>query len=182
MSTVLTTRMATGVLAMLLAVSVLAVDQQRPPQAQPPQAQPRVDQKDPRGGPPQGVPQRSKWWQDDKIKADLRLSAEQSTRIEEIFTASIAKMKDKDDELRRREEQLSNLISGNDVTEAQLLKEADQVEALRSSLSKDRTLMLFRMRRVLSAEQRSKLVGIQKAQQERDRRGGRGPERGQGSR
>ena len=39
--------------------------------------------------------------------------------------------------------------------------------------------MLFRMRRVLSAEQRSKLVEIQKAQ-ERERRGGRGPERGTG--
>jgi Spy/CpxP family protein refolding chaperone len=84
------------------------------------------------------------------------------------------------DELTRREEQLSNLISGNDVTEAQLLREADQVEILRSSLSKDRTLMLFRMRRVLSAEQRSKLVEIQKAQ-ERDRRGGRPPEHGQPS-
>lgn len=181
MSRVLTTRVVTGVIAVLLAASVLAGDQQRPPQGQPPQAQSRGDQKDTRGGPPQGVPRGSKWWQDEKIKAELRLSAEQSTRIEEIFTPSFAKMTDKYAELGRREEQLSNLISGNDVTEAQLLKEADQVEALRSSLSKERTLMLFRMRRVLSAEQRSKLVEIQKAQ-ERERRGGRGPERGQASR
>jgi Spy/CpxP family protein refolding chaperone len=178
---VLTTRAATGVMAILLAASVLAGDQQRPPQGQPPQGQPRGGQKDARGVSPQGVPRGLKWWQDEKMKAELRLSAEQSTRIEEIFTASFAKMKDKVDELNRREEQLSNLISGNDVTEAQLLREADQVEALRSSLSKDRTLMLFRMRRVLSAEQRSKLVEIQKAQ-ERERRGGRGPERGQASR
>jgi Spy/CpxP family protein refolding chaperone len=170
-------------LAILLAASVLAGDQQRPPQGQPPQAQSRGDQKDTRGGPPQGVPRGSKWWQDEKIKAELRLTPEQSARIEEVFTAWFAKpgLKDKVDELNRREEQLSNLISGNDVTEAQLLKEADQVEALRSYLSKDRTLMLFRMRRVLSAEQRSKLVEIQKAQ-ERERRGGRGPERGQASR
>jgi Spy/CpxP family protein refolding chaperone len=175
-SRVLTTRVVTGVIAILLAASVLAGDQQRPPQGPP-----RSDQKDIRGGPPQGVPRGLKWWQDEKIKAELRLSAEQSARIEEIFTPSFAKMSDKYVELGRREEQLSNLISGNDVTEAQLLKEADQVEALRSSLSKDRTLMLFRMRRVLSAEQRSKLVEIQKAQ-ERERRGGRGPERGAASR
>jgi Spy/CpxP family protein refolding chaperone len=173
---VLTTRVVTGVMAILLAASVLAGDQQRPPQGPP-----RGDQKDARGGSPQGAQRGLKWWQDEKMKAELRLSAEQSTRIEEIFTASFAKMREKVDELNRREEQLSNLISGNDVTEAQLLKEADQVEALRSSLSKDRTLMLFRMRRVLSAEQRSKLVEIQKAQ-ERDRRGGRGPDRGQASR
>lgn len=172
----LTTRIITGVLAVLLAATALAVDQQRSPQSQP-----RADQRDGRGGPPPGGPRGFKWWQDEKTVADLRLAPEQSARIEEIFTASFAKMKDKVDELNRREEQLSNLISGNDVTEAQLLKEADQVEALRSSLSKDRTLMLFRMRRVLSAEQRSKLVEIQKAQ-ERERRGGRGPERGEASR
>jgi len=176
-SRVLTTRVVTGVIAVLLAASVLAGDQQRPPQGPP-----RSDQKDTRGGSPQGVPRGlNKWWQDERIKAELRLSAEQSTRIEEIFTPSFAKMTDKYAELGRREEQLSNLINGNDVTEAQLLKEADQVEALRSSMSKERTLMLFRMRRVLSAEQRSKLVEIQKAQ-ERERRGGRGTERGEASR
>jgi Spy/CpxP family protein refolding chaperone len=177
---VLTTRVTTVIVAMLLAAAVLTADQQRIG-PRPPQAPPRGDQKDPRGGPPQGGSQRFKWWQDEKVKADLRLAPEQSARIEEIFTASFAKMKDVVDELNRREEQLSNLISGNDVTEAQLLKQADQVEALRSSLSKDRTLMLFRMRRVLSAEQRSKLVEIQKAQ-ERERRGGRAPEHDQASR
>jgi Spy/CpxP family protein refolding chaperone len=163
-------------MAILLAASVLAGDQQRPPQGPS-----RGDQKDARGSSPQGAPRGLKWWQDERMKAELRLSAEQSARIEEIFTASFAKMREKVDELNRREEQLSNLISGNDVTEAQLLKEADQVEALRSLLSKDRTLMLFRMRRVLSAEQRIKLVEIQKAQ-ERERRGARGPDRGQASR
>jgi Spy/CpxP family protein refolding chaperone len=167
-------------MVVLLAAAVLAGDQQRPPQGSP-QGPPRGDQKDTRGGPPQGVSRGFKWWQDEKMKAELRLAPEQSARIEEIFTASYAKMKDVVDELNRREEQLSNLISGNDVTEAQLLRQADQVETLRSSLSKDRTLMLFRMRRVLSAEQRSKLVEIQKAQ-ERARWGGRGPERGEASR
>ena len=178
MSRVMTTRVVTGVMAILLAASVLAGDQQRPPQSPP-----RSDQKDTRGGPPQGVPRGSKWWQDEKIKSELRLAPEQSARIDEIFTAwfANARLKDQVDELNRREEQLSNLISGNDVTEAQLLREADQVEALRSALSKDRTLMLFRMRQVLSAEQRSKLFEIQKAQ-ERERRGGRGPERGEASR
>ena len=77
--------------------------------------------KDARGGTPQGGPRGFKWWQDEKVKADLRLSTEQSARIDEIFTASFTKMKDKVDDLNRREEQLSNLISGNDVTEAQLL-------------------------------------------------------------
>lgn len=172
----LNTRATTVFMALLLAATVLAVDQQAGGQ-RPAQGQPNVGQKDPRGGPPQGGPQRFKWWQDERIKAELRLASEQSTRIEEIFQASSASMKTVVDDLNRLEEQLSNLISGNDVTEAQLLKQADQVEALRGSLSKARTLMLFRMRRVLSAEQRSKLAEIQKAQ-ERERRGGRGADHG----
>jgi Spy/CpxP family protein refolding chaperone len=174
-------RVVAGAVATLVLASVVAAGQQRGSQ-RPVQNQPRDEQRgDTRGGPPQGPPQRSKWWQDEKVKAELRLAPEQSARIEEIFDASFAKMKDVYDDLNRREEQLSNLISGNDVTEAQLLKQADQVEAIRSTLSKSRTLMLFRMRRVLSADQRSKLVDIQKAQ-ERERRGGRPPEHSQTTR
>ena len=180
MSRVLTTRIVTAVAVVLLAAGALGGSQQRPPQGPPPGAT-RGDQKDPRGGSQPNMPRGYKWWQDEKMKAELRLTPDQSARIDEIFTASFAKMKDKVDELNRREEQLSNLISGNDVTEAQLLREADQVETLRSALSKDRTLLLYRMRRVLSPEQRSKLVEVQKAQ-ERERRGGRGPERGQSGR
>jgi len=180
---VFNTRVTSGLLAMLLLTAVAAAGQQRSMQQQHPvQNQPPADQRgDSRGAPPQGGPQRFKWWQDDRIKADLRLAPDQSSRIEEIWQANFAKMKDVADELGRREDQLSNLISGNDVTEAQLLKQADQVEALRGTLSKARTLMLFRMRRVLSAEQRNKLAEIQKAQ-ERERRGGRPPEHGQADR
>ncbi len=164
-------RVVTAVLVGLLLTSFAAADPPHRTGAQPPsQPQPQVRDGQ-RGGPPGGA-QRSKWWQDEKIKADLRLAPEQTARIEEIFETAFAKMKDIFDDLGRREEQLSNLISGNDVTEAQVLKQADQVEAVRSSMSKARTLMLFRMRRVLSAEQRTKLAEIQKAHDKE-----RGPER-----
>ncbi len=170
-------QLTTAVLAGILTTGLAAAEAQRDGQ-RPAQSQPRDDQHaDARGGTPQ-VPQRAKWWQDDKVRAELRLTSEQSARIEEIFQSFFVKMKGTAEDLTRREEQLSKLISGNDVTEAQLLKEADQVEDLRGTLVKARTLMLFRMRRVLSADQRSKLVEIQKAQ-EQERRAGRPPERGQ---
>jgi Spy/CpxP family protein refolding chaperone len=168
-------RIVTGTLVVLLvATCAVAGQQRRVPHLV--QDQPRDDQRVEarRGG--SESPQRSKWWLDEKIKADLRLAPEQSARIDEIFESIFPKLKDKVEDLNRREAQLSALISGNDVTESELLRQADQVEALRSSLSKARTLMLFRMRRVLSADQRTKLVEIQKAQ-ERERRPGRPPER-----
>ena len=176
MSTVIIRQVSAAVLAGLLAVTGAAVSAQQHSPQRPAQSQARDDQRpDGRRGTP-GVSQRAKWWQDDKVKADLRLSTDQSARIEDVFQTFFAKMKGTAEDLSRREEQLSKLISANDVTEAQLLKEADQVEVLRGTLGKARTLMLFRMRRVLTAEQRNKLAESQKAQ-EQERRAGRPPDR-----
>jgi Spy/CpxP family protein refolding chaperone len=167
-----------AVLAGLLAVAGAAAYARQSSGQRPAQGQSHDDSHgNARGGTAQ-VPQRAKWWQDDQIKADLHLTSDQSARIEEVFQEFFGQMKGTAEDLSRREEQLSRLISGNDVTEAQLLKEADQVEVIRGTLAKARTLMLFRMRRVLSAEQRNKLAEIQKAQ-EQQRRAGRPPERSQ---
>lgn len=168
-------QVSAAVLAGVMAAGVAVHAQEYSPQ-RPAQVQAHDDQRtDGRRGTP-GVSQRGKWWQDDRVKTELRLSTDQSARIEEIFQGFFVKMKGTAEDLSRREEQLSKLISANDVTEAQLLKEADQVEVLRGTLGKARTLMLFRMRRELTPEQRNKLAEIQKAQ-EQERRAVRPPER-----
>jgi Spy/CpxP family protein refolding chaperone len=174
-STVIIRQVSATLLAGVLAAGVAVSAQQHSPQ-RPAQSQAHDEQRtDGRSGPP-GVPQRAKWWQDDKIKAELRLTTDQSAHIEDVFQSFFARMKSTAEDLSRREEQISKLISASDVTEAQLLKEADQVEVLRGTLAKARTLMLFRMRRELTPEQRNKLAEIQKAQ-EQERRAGRSPDR-----
>jgi Spy/CpxP family protein refolding chaperone len=169
---VFTKRVLCGFLVALLAASVV-VGQTKPASAKPVAAdQGRGGQRD--GGPPRD-PQRGKWWQDEKYKADLKLTAEQSARIEEIWQAALSKAKPVMDEFNRRVDVLSNLINGsNDVTEAQVLKAADQVETMRSDMSKSRTLMLFRMRRILSPEQRAKLASIEKERERPRAPGDRG--------
>jgi Spy/CpxP family protein refolding chaperone len=124
---------------------------------------------DPRQGPPKGP---AKWWK--VYKAELKLTPEQASRIDAIFEQTFPQLRASFEELNKREQQLSSLISANDATEAQVLKQADQIESIRSELSKTRVLMLFRMRRVLSAEQREKL---QQLQQEHERDGGAPPRR-----
>jgi Spy/CpxP family protein refolding chaperone len=98
-----------------------------------------------------------KWWQDQKSKAELNLTAEQSNRIEEIFQASFPKLREGYNELDRLESKVSKQMSADQTTEAELLRQVDAIESVRSELSKTRTLMLFRMQRVLSPEQRAKL-------------------------
>jgi Spy/CpxP family protein refolding chaperone len=127
------------------------------------------------GQPSQGPPSSKwKWWQDAKSKAELNLTAEQSNRIEEIFQASFPKLREGYEQLDRLESKVSKQISADQTTEAELLRQVDTVEAVRGELSKARTLMLFRMQRVLTPEQRLKLDEMHRnAQRDRPRGPGR---------
>ena len=175
----ITRQLSAAALAGLLAAAGVAVSAQQHPPQRPPQTQGHEGQRADGRRESAQVPQRAKWWQDAKIQAELRLTPDQSARIDDVFQSFFTKMKGTADELSRREDDLSKLISGsNEVTEVQLLREADQVEFLRGTLGKNRTLMLFRMRRVLTPEQRNKLAEIQKAQ-EQERRAGRSADRNQ---
>jgi Spy/CpxP family protein refolding chaperone len=159
------TTVGAGVLLTALATGAAA--QTRPASHQPPADQRQADQRagDTRGGSSRGP---AKWWQ--VYKTDLHLTPEQASRIDAIFEATFPQLRASYEELNKREEQLSALISANDATEAQVLRQADQIESIRSELSKTRVLMLFRMRRVLSPEQRNRLQELQK-EHERDRGG-----------
>ncbi len=115
-----------------------------------------------------------KWWQDPKTRADMGLTQEQIGRIEEVFQASTHGIRERYAEVDRLERQLSNLISADEATEAEVIRQSAAIEAMRSELAKGRTLMLFRIYRVLSSEQRAKLVQMhaERAQRERGRSGG----------
>ena len=99
-----------------------------------------------------------KWWHSDKFKQELQLTTDQITRIEEVFEGSLPQFRQHKRTLDRLEEELSDLIDTAD--EAAVMQHADRVEAERAALSKARTLMLVRIRRVLSVEQRAKLAQL----------------------
>lgn len=97
-----------------------------------------------------------KWWQNEKTRAELVLTAQQVESVESIFQATLPRLMESKQELDRLEDTLSALITTSD-DEAQVVQQIDKVEATRSAMSKVRTLMLFRMRRVLTPDQRVKL-------------------------
>ncbi len=116
-----------------------------------------------------GQGQSHKWWLSDKYKSELGLTAQQSGQIEDIFQATLPKLRSGWRELDRLEGELSKLIAESRVDESQVAQMVDRVEAARAELGKTRTLMLYRMNRVLSPEQRVKLKALHE-QWERDRR------------
>jgi Spy/CpxP family protein refolding chaperone len=108
-------------------------------------------------GVPESGAQSFKWWQDEKSKAVFGLSVDQVTRLEEIFQTSLQKMRPHYDELSKQERALSALIEKPEATESEVARLAEQVERLRAELGLARTLMLFRLDRVLTPDQRAKL-------------------------
>lgn len=95
------------------------------------------------------------WWKDDKFVRDLGLTPDQSARIDHVFQKTFPQLRQSSDELDRQEAELSRLIANN-ADEPSVERQIDKVEAVRASLNKTRVLMLLRMVRTLSPEQRAK--------------------------
>jgi Spy/CpxP family protein refolding chaperone len=100
-----------------------------------------------------------KWWQSEKFQEDLQLTSEQIERIEETFQASLPDFREQKQTLDKLETDLSRLIDAS-ADEAAVMQQADRVEEVRSELSKARTRMLVRIRRVLTPDQRVRLAAL----------------------
>jgi len=96
------------------------------------------------------------WWKDAQFQKDLSLTAEQSARIETVFQSTVTILRQKKVELDQQEAELSRLIAGN-ADEGVVTRQVDKVEGIRAHLNKTRTLMLLRMRQVLTPDQRVQL-------------------------
>jgi Spy/CpxP family protein refolding chaperone len=115
-----------------------------------------------------------KWWMSERMRGELALTDQQSQQIEAIFQATAPQLRGQKAELDRLEKQVSDLLSGPGMSEAEFLAAIDRAEAVRGSLNKSRMLMLFRMRRVLSSDQRLRLRLIHERDEQarRERRPG----------
>ena len=98
-----------------------------------------------------------RWWKSDEVKAMLELREDQSAQLEESYGQSRPKQRESWRRLNAEERSLSKMIADMTVSELDVTRQVDRVEAARSELRKTRTLMVFRMYRVLSSSQRTTL-------------------------
>jgi Spy/CpxP family protein refolding chaperone len=96
------------------------------------------------------------WWKDAQFQRDLSLTSDQSARIDGVFDSTITLLRQKKVELDGQEAELSRLIAVN-ADEWAVTRQVDKVEGIRANLNKTRTLMLLRMRQVLTPDQRVQL-------------------------
>jgi Spy/CpxP family protein refolding chaperone len=103
---------------------------------------------------------RHKWWQDQRLKAELELTEQQAQEVEQIFQSMIPRLRVLKDQLDQLEKDLSRMIAERTAQESTVAQAIDRVERTRGELNKQRQLMLYRMHRVLSAEQNARLRSI----------------------
>ncbi len=101
-----------------------------------------------------------KWWQSERFVRELALTTDQQTRLEGIFKSSWPSLEACKGDLDRLDSELSKLIADGTTAETQVIQQIDRVEASRSALGRARSLMLYRMYRVLTPEQRVKLNAL----------------------
>ena len=116
--------------------------------------------------------QRGKWWQDERFRRELGLTAEQSARLEEVFQKTQPNLREQMQTLDRAEKQFDQLVEKGD--DSSVLQYVEVVESARAALSKTRTLMLLRMRRSLTADQWAKFTALAEQRRDRPRTAGRG--------
>lgn len=108
-----------------------------------------------------------KWWKRPRIAEQIRLSDDQTRRIEDIFVRNRPKLIDLRAELEKRQFELQQAMEeGRDrrAVEGRI----DAVENARKDLQKSRALMVLDMKAVLKPEQWERLKQI--VQQNRQRR------------
>jgi Spy/CpxP family protein refolding chaperone len=121
------------------------------------------------GAPSDSRAERHKWWLSDDVKSEVGLTVPQSQELEAIFQSILPRLRASWEELDRLEQEVSRLMTDGSTDEGRISVAIDRAETARASLNKTRTLMLFRMYRVLTPDQRVKLKSFHE-RRERERR------------
>jgi Spy/CpxP family protein refolding chaperone len=118
----------------------------------------------------QAAEERRKWWQSQRVQEEIGLSPSQVQALERIFQETLPGMREERANLDLRERTLSKLLREATADETEIMLAIDRVETIRARASKVRLLMLYRMYRVLTPNQRQSLKVMQ--ERSRSQRGG----------
>jgi len=102
-----------------------------------------------------------KWWMSDQYKRELGLTGDQSRRIEEVFQAALPMLRAQKKALDDADQQFKQVMQRGNYSS--VMEQVDHLEAARAQLNRTRTLMLVKMRQVLTTDQWIKLDAMHQA-------------------
>jgi Spy/CpxP family protein refolding chaperone len=100
-----------------------------------------------------------KWWIDPQLRAQLGVTDAQSKAVDEVWQKSLPKLREARENLDKLEDALSQMIQDG-ADEPRVIAQIEKVENTRLEFNKARTLMLYRMNKVLTPEQRAKVKAM----------------------
>ena len=116
---------------------------------QPQQASPAAPARDQKG--------RWMWWRVPESKAELGITDQQADEIDQIFQANVPALRAAKEDLDRLDAEVAQVIKAAVADVATVNQLVGRAEHARAKLTTTRTVMFYRMHRVLSADQRTKL-------------------------
>jgi Spy/CpxP family protein refolding chaperone len=104
---------------------------------------------------------KAKWWRSDELRAQFAITDTQSQELDLIFHTFYASLKSGMGDVDRYHKDVSKIMAEGSSSEVDVLHAIDKLEAAKASLARTRMLMLYRMYRVLSPDQRIKVKRYQ---------------------
>lgn len=127
---------------------------QKPEQGKPSApAQPGSETRGPEGRSEHRIP----WWKAPETRAELGISDKQSKDIDDIFQETLPSLRTAKDELDKLDAMVTKLIKEGTADVSVVARQVAQAEQARANLTTKRTVMLYRMHRLLTPDQRAKL-------------------------
>ncbi|HEY7789931.1 MAG TPA: Spy/CpxP family protein refolding chaperone [Vicinamibacterales bacterium] len=96
-----------------------------------------------------------KWWKDAAFRQQLGLSDEQSSKIDAIYQSTVPQLREQYEASKAEDAQLRKLVDANGAEDA-VAQQIDRMETAHCAVSRTRLLMLYKMRLVLTPDQRVK--------------------------
>ena len=128
------------------------------------ESQPQIDSKaekiDPKAA-EAAAKKKLKWWRNEELCSKAAITEAQSTELDRIFHTFYASLKSGTDDVERYHKDVSKMMAEGSSSEVDVLHAIDKLEAAKASLARTRMLMLYRMYRVLTPEQREKVKKFQ---------------------
>ena len=97
------------------------------------------------------------WWKSPDTRAELGISEKQSKEIGDIFQETVPGLRAAKEELDKLDDAVAKLIKEGTADIAVVARKVGEAEQARANLTTKRTVMLYRMHRLLTPEQRAKL-------------------------
>jgi Spy/CpxP family protein refolding chaperone len=104
--------------------------------------------------------QRPKWWIDPKLRAELSITDQQSAAVDAVWQKTLPLLRDARERLDKLEDALSAMTQKDGSDETAVLAQIERVENTRAEAAKTRTMMIYRMNKILTADQRAKVKAM----------------------